>query len=89
MEIRNVLIVDSFVVFSHDKLGHALYHYEIHLAPDADGDAPRTVLVTRDERNYKTALDAEGTPARFTATWHRAARNGKPYQVLDRLQVMS
>lgn len=86
METRNVLVVDTKVVHEREL---RQYFYELHLAPDADPDARRTILVTRDEREYKTALAAEGTPVRFLATWHQGKRNGKPCQVLDKLQVIS
>ena len=87
MKTANVLVVDTYVVHER-RLGQ--FFYELHLAPDREGDAPRTILVTRNEEAYELALAAEGTPARFTATWHRGTRNGsKPCQVLDRLELMS
>lgn len=70
-------------------------HYEVHLAP-REIDSPRglivahshlcscLVLVTRDERIYADALDAEGTPARIVARYHRA---GGKYGVIDALDI--
>jgi hypothetical protein len=76
--LRDVLVVQTYYV--HPR-GHTR-HFEIHLA--SEGDAARTtVLVTREQRLYQVALDAEGTDRRVHAHWRvgRAA-TGKPCQVL-------
>lgn len=87
MQITNALIVDTKVV--QENRTPFTYFYEITLAPDAEPGARRTILVTRDEREYETALAAEGLPIRFLATWHQGKRNGRLVQVLDRLEVLS
>lgn len=60
--------------------------YEVTAAFDAQRSASRLVFVTRDEDAYQLALDAEGEPQRFTATWHPGRRStGHAAQILDRL----
>jgi hypothetical protein len=63
------------------------FYYEIHLAPDAEPGAHRTVLVTRDEVAYQFALALEGKAARVNASWHAARQGSRSHSVLDTLEA--
>jgi hypothetical protein len=82
---KHVLIVDTCVV---QPLTGGRY-YEIHLAPDAEPGAQKTVLVTRDEVAYQFALKREGKAARVNASWHAARQGSRRYAVLDTLEAGS
>ena len=70
-------------------------YYEIHLAPRAITPNPRALVVahshlcacivlrTRDDALYHDALDAEGTPHRVVATWHRGDGAARLLDALD------
>ena len=85
-ETRDQLVVNTLVVPGPDRV--VTSHYEIHLAAE-EKHAPRTVLITRRVELYVQAAAAEGTAARFDATWHRAKHAGKPCQVLDGLEPVA
>lgn len=58
-------------------------HYEIHLAVDDRETTPELVLLTRDLRLYRQALDAEGTGQRLDVEWKPAKRqDGRSCQQL-------
>jgi hypothetical protein len=80
--IDSALIVNTLVVPSRTGL-----YYEIHLAPDAEPGAQKTVLVTRDEAAYQLALALEGKDARVNASWHAARQGSRRYAVLDSLEA--
>ena len=82
---RSVLVVQTYVVPGPDRLTTA--YYEIHLAPDADPNAPRTVLLTKDAVAYEFALAAEGRACRLTASWHHARMGTRRVSVLDTLEA--
>lgn len=81
----NQLIVATYVVPGPDRI--TVSHYELHLAPDDSADAPRTVLLTRDDNAFVLASLAEAEGARVTARWHRAVRGGIRACVLDALET--
>jgi hypothetical protein len=77
---KHQLVVQTYVVHR----GKSEIVYEVHLAPDLDRNAPRTVLITDNEDVYKLALKLEGNPAaRVTATFHHAKRGSYRFRVLD------
>lgn len=81
---RNVLVVNSAVICRarHSEPDY----YELHFAPDPAPDAPRTILLTRDQTLYERALKAEGTWFRFDVSWHHALLGTrKRCMVLDAL----
>jgi hypothetical protein len=79
--VQNELVAQTLVVH---RRSDDTWHYEIHLAPDLGKDAPRTVLVTKDQAAYDFALAIEGNPsARVTATFHHAKRGSYRFRVLD------
>jgi hypothetical protein len=79
--VQNELVAQTLVVH---RRSDDTWHYEIHLAPDLDSNAPRTVLVTKDQAAYDFALAIEGNPAaRVTATFHHAKRGSYRFRVLD------
>jgi hypothetical protein len=81
---RNVLIVDTKVV---GRLADSSRYYEIHLAPDNEPGAHRTVLVTRDEPAYQLALSLEGKDARVNASWHTKRQGSQRYAILETLEA--
>jgi len=80
---KGLLVCQTYVVQGRD----GRYHYEIHLAPDNEPGAHRTILHTRNEQVYDFALLLEGKDARVDASWSHAARNGKRICVLERLEA--
>ena len=66
------VVVQTYCVQPPRRRRQAPY-YEIVLASDNGVDAPRTILITRDEAVYRQALDAEGTDQVFTLDRHFAA----------------
>jgi hypothetical protein len=81
---KHVLVVDTCVVH---RQSDKTFYYEVHLAPDAEPGAHRTVLVTRDEAAYQFALALEGKDARVNASWHAARQGSRRYAVLDTLEA--
>jgi hypothetical protein len=80
---KAVLVVDTCVV---QPLTGSRY-FEIHLAPDNEPGAHRTVLVTRDEPAYQLALALEGKAARVNASWHTRRQGSRRVAVLNTLET--
>ena len=59
-------------------------HYEIHVAPEPNQEAPRVSLITTDRRMYDLALAAEDHARCFTATWHRISTKFGSRYLIDR-----
>jgi hypothetical protein len=87
MPDRPLIVVQTFIVPGPDRLTTS--HYEIHLAPDTERNAPRTVLETRDEHAYVLATAAENAGCRVTATWHSGTRGGRRVYLLDTLEIVA
>jgi hypothetical protein len=83
---REGLVVQTYVIPKREDL-RSISHFEIHVAPDAAPNAPRTVLITRDLELYGRAASLEGTDAVVVAHWHFAQRAGKRCLVLDALEA--
>jgi hypothetical protein len=80
----NLLVVQTYVVQPFERGTH----YEIHLAPDDEPGAHRTVLHTDDVNAYALALELEGKAnARVSATWVYRRRGSYRYAVLRTLEV--
>src|SRR3954469_5846891 len=80
----NLLVVQTYIVQERD----GQHSYEIHLAPDEESGAKRTVLKTDDENAYALALELEGKAnARVSATWIYRRRGSYRYAVLKTLEV--
>jgi hypothetical protein len=78
--VQNELVAQTYYV----ARANGEIYYEIHLSPDLQPGAPRTVLVTKDQAAYDFALAIEGNPAaRVTATFHHAKRGSYRFRVLD------
>lgn len=86
---KHLLVINTLVVYPRGEFGYRPPHYEIHLAPDAEPGAQKTVLVTRDELAYQFALALEGKDARVNASWHAARQGSRRYAVLDTLEAGS
>jgi hypothetical protein len=81
---KAVLVVDTYVV---GRLADSSRYFEIHLAPDNEPGAHRTVLVTRDRAAYEFALALEGKDARVNASWHTRRQGSRRVAVLETLEA--
>jgi hypothetical protein len=81
---KHLLVVDTYVV---GRLADSSRYFEIHLAPDNEPGAHRTVLVTRDEPAYQLALALEGKDARVNASWHTRRQGSRRVAVLETLEA--
>jgi hypothetical protein len=81
---KSLLVVDTYVV---GRLADSSRYFEIHLAPDAEPGAARTVLVTRDRAAYEFALALEGKDARVNASWHTRRQGSRRISVLETLEA--
>lgn len=78
-----VLVVDTQYVVPQQGAPY----YAIAVAPDADFPHP-TILVTRDQAAYETALAAEGSDQRVAVTWtHGTRADGRRCQKVIALTV--
>jgi hypothetical protein len=80
-------VINTLVVYPRGEFGYRQPHYEIHLAPDTEPGAHRTVLVTRDEPAYQLALALEGKDARVNASWHTRRQGSRSHSVLETLEA--
>jgi len=77
-----VLVVRTLAVGGPPGTG--ISHYEVHVAPDAELDAPTTILLTRNVDLWEQAVDLEGRQVLVACAWHRSRRpTGVFCQVLD------
>jgi hypothetical protein len=85
MTPRSLVIVDTKYV---KPFGEAAFA-EITAAPDHAADAPRTVLLTRDDGAADRARAAEGSDQRFAITWRPARRRtGRACLMLERFEPL-
>jgi hypothetical protein len=79
-----LVVVQTYFVTPPPRFDEAPF-YEVILAPDLARDAPRTVLITRDETLYDQAVDAEGTDRQFIIRRHPERGSRRTRLVLDAL----
>ena len=81
---RDVRVLHTFAV--DGPRGTGISHYEIHVGPDEGPDAPRLVILTRDDVIYRRALRLEGKWATVDLDFHISKRpDGSLCYVADRL----
>jgi len=84
-DARTFVVVSTRYVVPPSRMQQEPY-YEIKVACDFDPDAPRMVVVTRDEELYTRAAFAEGYDDRFSVTWRVLQGTCRSYDLLESLE---